>query len=163
MAKRTRSQNGRRSRAKGAQWERDVVNMLRAIYPGASRNLAQTRSAAREGPDILGTPFWCELKCGGPAAYPARAFADAVHDRNLAGSDLPVLIIGKEDRKDPYVYGRIAAVATSIGFVAPVAHPVMNARVDFALWCLEVAVTQRRGIVKALVSPDPTEPFGVSQ
>ena len=62
---RTRSQNGRRSRTKGAVFEREVAAVLRGVYPGAERCIAQSRTAAREGCDVEGTPFFIECKVGG--------------------------------------------------------------------------------------------------
>lgn len=53
--------NGKRSREKGAQGEREVAIILREFYADAKRGLAQSRSA-KEVADVTGTPWWVETK-----------------------------------------------------------------------------------------------------
>lgn len=125
---RTRSQNGRRSRAKGAQWEREVARVLAAIWPGAERNIAQSRTAAREGCDVEGTPYWVECKCGAGVDLRA-AWKQAEGDRD---ADLrPIVLVVKEDRRRPYV-----VCEASVNGVA------VLARVYFSEWvCAHLAST----------------------
>src|SRR5690606_6910545 len=53
--------SGRRSRTKGASFEREVARQLRALWPGARRGIGQARSGG-ETPDVIQTPFWIEAK-----------------------------------------------------------------------------------------------------
>ena len=102
MKPRTRSQNGRRSRAKGAAFEREVALALRGIYPGAERCIAQTRTAAREGCDVEGTPFWIECKVGGrPNVLAAmrQAKRDRVGGKGIADDVRPVLVVAQRTRE----------------------------------------------------------------
>ena len=61
---RTRSAIGRQNRARGQAFEREVAKLLRAVWPDAERNIAQARTAKREGCDVEGTPWWVECKSG---------------------------------------------------------------------------------------------------
>lgn len=99
---------GKMSRDKGAAWEREVAKMLRAAGVPAKRGLGQARSAS-EVADVQVEGWWCELKCGGPAAYPMRALdqADAAERAEWITSERgdgfrrrPVAIC-KQDRRDP--------------------------------------------------------------
>ncbi len=110
---RTRSQNGRRSRAKGAAWEREAASILRAIYPGAERNIAQTRSARREGCDIKGTPWWVECKVGANINL-KQAYGQALSD----GGD-KVLVVAKQDRREPVVYVGLEHLVAELGGTYP--------------------------------------------
>lgn len=59
---RTRAQKqGRRARRKGSNYEREVADALRALFPQAMRGIGQAR-ASGEVPDVQGTPFWIECK-----------------------------------------------------------------------------------------------------
>lgn len=93
---RTASQNARRSRSKGAAWERDLSAVLRAVYPEAARCIAQSRTAKREGCDVEGTPWWIESKVG------ARPDILGAIRQALADTDgRPVLVVTKQDRGVP--------------------------------------------------------------
>lgn len=94
---RTASQNGRRSRTKGAVFEREVAAALRGIYPGAERCIAQSRTAAREGCDVEGTPFFIECKVGGRPNVLA-AMRQARRDRGQADAR-PVLVVAQRTRE----------------------------------------------------------------
>lgn len=61
---RTRSAIGRQNRARGQAFEREVAKLLRSLWPDAERNIAQARTARREGCDVEGTPWWVECKSG---------------------------------------------------------------------------------------------------
>lgn len=55
---------GRRSRVKGATWERALANFLKGVcWEDAKRGIGQTR-AAGEVCDVEGTPLWIEAKVG---------------------------------------------------------------------------------------------------
>lgn len=50
---------GKRSREKGARGEREVVELLRPVFPLARRRCAGEESQGRRGRDLDGTPGWC--------------------------------------------------------------------------------------------------------
>ena len=52
---------GRRSRMKGADFERGMAKVMRSVWPEARRGIGQARCAS-EVPDVDGTPFWVETK-----------------------------------------------------------------------------------------------------
>jgi hypothetical protein len=54
---------GKRSRDKGANYERDIARRWResGLFPEAKRGIGQTR-AGGDVPDVDGTPFWVECK-----------------------------------------------------------------------------------------------------
>lgn len=54
---------GKRSRTKGARGEREVVELLRAIYATVKRGLTQTRGGP-DASDVEGSPYWIEVKIG---------------------------------------------------------------------------------------------------
>lgn len=49
------SKRGRNSRRKGAQFERDVANALRLVWPYARRHLENHEDDAAEGRDLMNT------------------------------------------------------------------------------------------------------------
>ena len=83
--------SGRRSRRKGAAFEREVSNLLKQIYPDARRGIGQARSGG-EVADVEGTPWWVECKrkkkCSIPAAW--RQACEATDGR-------PCLVVAKDD------------------------------------------------------------------
>lgn len=98
---------GKRSRDKGANWERKVAKILANIWPEARRNLSQSRSARREGGDILGTPFHVECKAEKRVDVNA-AWRQAQRDAfDKPGRDglypLGVVLICKSDNLPPFV------------------------------------------------------------
>ncbi len=115
---RTRSQNAKRSRSKGAAWERDLAAMLQPLWPQSDvrRNLSQSRGARREGGDILGTPFHVEAKCG---ANPDLEAALVQGERDAAGS-VPVLVVSKRDRHEPVVFTRLSTITREARHVTPI-------------------------------------------
>lgn len=92
MAKRT---PGKTAVEKGKAYERKIVNVLKAAGIECKRNVAQSRSAKREGCDIEGTPWWIELthaKAADPEAKWEQAFADQ------DGGDMrPIIVIWRRD------------------------------------------------------------------
>lgn len=83
--------SGRRSRQKGAAFERLIANMLKVLWPEAKRGLGQARSGG-EVADAEGTPWWVEAKrwkrCNIQAAY--KQAMEATDGR-------PALVITKDD------------------------------------------------------------------
>lgn len=77
-------------RRKGASFERELAARWRdsGLYPDARRNLSQSRSAAREGGDVLGTPWHVEAK---HEARPAPIAALRQGMRDAGGK--PVLVV----------------------------------------------------------------------
>ena len=51
---------GKASRDKGGRGEREAAEHMRSVFPSAQRGEPQTRGARR--PDVIGTPFWIEVK-----------------------------------------------------------------------------------------------------
>jgi hypothetical protein len=95
---RTKSQNGRRSRTKGAVFEREVSDRMRAFFPHAERNISQSRKAAREGCDVEKTPFWIECKVGSkPDVW--GAIRQARRDAKMAQDSRPCVVIAKRDNE----------------------------------------------------------------
>lgn len=109
---RTASQNGKRSRAKGHAFEREVAATFAMLYPDndVRRCIAQSRTAKREGCDVENTPFWIETKVGARGTISLdRALAQA--ERDTEGR--PVLVIAKEDRMETMVFTRLSTLAKS--------------------------------------------------
>ena len=89
--------SGRRSRRKGAQYERDLANDLILIWPNAKRGIGQTRSGG-EVPDVDGTPYWIEAKrCKRTNIHGAMKQASEATDGR------PPLAITKRDREPALV------------------------------------------------------------
>ena len=81
--------NGKRSREKGAEGEREVAILLREFYAEAKRGLAQSRSA-KEVADVTGAPWWVETKWKHVVNIHA-AVAQALE----AGEGKPILVVTK--------------------------------------------------------------------
>lgn len=80
----------KRSRIKGAAFERLVAAMLGTIWPGAKRGLGQARSGG-EVPDVDGTPYWVECK------HRHRVSVRAAYEQAREASDgRPVLLVHRE-------------------------------------------------------------------
>ena len=98
---------GKKSRDKGAAWEREVAKMLRAAGVPAKRGLGQARSAS-EVADVQVDGWWCECKVGGPARYPLKALEQAEEAwayyamRDDTGRQIKrAVAICKQDRREP--------------------------------------------------------------
>jgi hypothetical protein len=86
-------------RRKGASYEREVANRLRAQYPEARRGLSQPRNGS-EVPDVEGCPWWVEAKHRQRVNVRA-ALEQAEADRAQAGSELPPLAVCRDNgRRD---------------------------------------------------------------
>lgn len=96
---RTAQQNGKRSRTKGHQWERDLVRILQAAGIGCRRNIAQAHTARLEGCDVEDTDYWLEAKCGAKPD-PVSAYAQAERDRPDHDAR-PIVVLWKRDRREP--------------------------------------------------------------
>ena len=89
------AKTGRRSRAKGAQGERDVANELQAIYPDAARGGLLQTQYGRGAPacDVEGTPWWVEVKRG------ARPNIQGAYEQAKSDTDArPPLVVSRKDR-----------------------------------------------------------------
>lgn len=86
--------SGSTSRRKGHQFERDVANRLKPIYPDAKRGVLQCRSGS-EVADVENTPWWIECKCGARPNV-MGAYEQAVE---AAGEDpRPIAVVSHKDR-----------------------------------------------------------------
>jgi hypothetical protein len=138
VTERTKSQNGRRSRAKGHAFERWVVAELQRVGLPAERNIAQVRTAAREGCDVEGSEWWIECKVGA-APDPRAAYAQASADRDRCDEERPVVVVWKRDRHEAMAtcaLGDISDGGMWTGVVWTGAWPLVTMR--FADW-LELA------------------------
>ena len=83
--------SGRRSRTKGASFERFMAHAFQAMGYAAKRGIGQTRSGS-EVADVEGTGYWVECKrrkrCNVQAAYTQAC--EATDGR-------PVLVVTKDD------------------------------------------------------------------
>jgi hypothetical protein len=89
--------SGRRSRTKGAAFERLTARTLKPHWPEARRGIGQARSAG-EVADVQGTPFWVECKrqkrCNIQAAY--KQAQEATDGR-------PPLVVTRDDNSTTLV------------------------------------------------------------
>lgn len=103
MAKkrRTASQVGKLSRAKGKTFEQEVARALRGIYGEGVKRGWQARDGD-DAPDVDGTPFWVEAKRGRRVNYQA-ALVQVMEARESATKKkdpravLPPLVVGRDD------------------------------------------------------------------
>lgn len=84
--------SGRRSRTKGASFERWVANRLKPYYPNAKRGIGQARSSS-EVSDVEGTDFWIECKRHKKPSIPA-----AWKQAEEATDGRPLLVVTKADQ-----------------------------------------------------------------
>ena len=89
--------SGKRSRDKGARFERFVANELAAVYPTAVRGCGQYHRGSNKA-DVEGTPYWIECKVGKrPSVYGAWDQAVAT------GTDKEIVVVTKRDRDQALV------------------------------------------------------------
>ena len=86
---------GKRSRDKGAAFERRTASILKQVFPEARRGVGQTQSASN-GADVEGTAFWVECKKGQRPNIQG-AFKQAL----AAKDDRPILVVSMKDRDQP--------------------------------------------------------------
>ncbi len=101
---------GAHSRNKGNNFEREVANTLKPLFPLARRGLGQARSGG-ESPDVDGTPYWIQTKR--QKKQPNIKAAIAQGERDLSTTALndsrPVLVITKEDQESAIASMRFAS------------------------------------------------------
>lgn len=87
---------GRRSRTKGHNFERQMANVLTEIWPNARRGY-QARDSVKEAkaPDVDGTPLYIECKKG-KATNPKAGWRQA----NEHTDGRPPVCISRDDRKE---------------------------------------------------------------
>ena len=79
------------SRRKGHTFERKMAIAFRALWPDARRGLQYQDGA--ECPDVMGTPYWVECKCGKRTNIKA-----ALRQAEAASNNRqPVLVVTKDD------------------------------------------------------------------
>lgn len=84
---------GRRNRQKGAEWDREVRDILKEFYPAAKRG-KQTRGALVDNEaDVVGTGFWVECKTGSNIAW-----NQAVTQSSAEAGEKPWLVFAKCER-----------------------------------------------------------------
>lgn len=94
-AKRTKSQNARRSRQKGHQFERDVAIALRCVFPEARRQL-EYHSADANGVDIMETGHY-RFQCKKLKDYaPINRIEEVTHDPSIG--EIPVLVTAADGK-----------------------------------------------------------------
>lgn len=94
----TNPRGGAASRRKGHNFEREIARDLRKIFGEDVGRGIQTRTGTREVPDVDGTPWFIECKCGKQTNIKAalRQAAEATEGR-------PPVAICKDDRTEPVV------------------------------------------------------------
>lgn len=101
MKIRTRQAIGKQNRARGQAFERTVAKELAKVWPEARRNLSQTRTAKKEGGDILGVPMYVEVKSGKRVNLDdvwSRAFADHIRSVVRTGQTGEPIVVYKDGR-----------------------------------------------------------------
>lgn len=102
-----RSERGRRNRRKGAEYERDVANVFKLLFPDARREHGQTRDGG-DAADVEGTPFWIECTKGNASIFDkleqgmVESTREAARKRNtLSGKHhaRPVLVCSRRNGK----------------------------------------------------------------
>lgn len=89
LKKRTKKQNGKYSRRKGHQFERDIANQLKDIFPEARRQL-EYHSADANGVDIQNTESFF-FQCKKYKSYvPCTKINEIRCDRSLG--EVPILV-----------------------------------------------------------------------
>lgn len=89
-----RSRQGKRNRAKGAEFERAVATALQLIFPGARREHGQARDGD-EVPDVGCTPMWIECTKGSASIYAKLAQGEVAVKATPATQyqRLPVVVV----------------------------------------------------------------------
>jgi len=107
---------GAKSRTKGASYEREVANKMKAIWPDARRG-GHDQAGPMGRPDVDGTPYWIEAKRYArvlrSTILAAHAQADAAANR--ASDDRPTLVVTRSDREQSQAHFRVAKVRPDTG------------------------------------------------
>ena len=97
---------GARANRKGKAWERAVNRALRVLYPDRKIYRGDQRrrggSAAGEGCDNEGTPFWVEAKHWKKVNID-KALQQARDKQAERTDERPIVIIAKSDNCEPFV------------------------------------------------------------
>lgn len=96
---------GKRSRNKGAEFERAVAIALRGIWPNAKRGVGQSQTG-NNGADVEGTPFWVECKTG---KFFTLKGAIAQGEKETDGR--PVIVVSRRPHMTPLVTMRMILLA----------------------------------------------------
>jgi hypothetical protein len=88
---------GKRSRDTGKVGERFAASLLKPVYPKAARNKDQFEGAKQ--PDVLGTPFWVEVKYWKQYPNIHAALEQAVSDAKEVRDVRPIVAITKKKRE----------------------------------------------------------------
>ena len=88
--------SGKRSRNKGASFERLIANHMKTVFPSARRGVGQYQSAGN-GADVEGTDYWIECKHGKQPNIRA-AYEQARAARKENKDDRPILVVTRKDR-----------------------------------------------------------------
>lgn len=97
--------SGRRSRQKGAKFERDIAKALGTVMPGVGirRGL---QSQGEVVPDVEAPGLWVECKCGNYASkVPTAALRQA--EKASVGTSRHAVAVVRPDRKRAQVYLRV--------------------------------------------------------
>ena len=92
--------SGRKSRTKGAAWEREVARRFREAMPGCDAKRGWQQRSGAEMADVELPFFWPECKVG--KKPPIRAAMQQAYSDAEGSGRMPIVII-KEDRKRPFV------------------------------------------------------------
>lgn len=91
----SKAKGGKASRNKGHDYERDVANYLKPLYPGAKRGL-QSRDGA-EAADVEGTPLFIECKRHRKISGALTLYRKACEDAASDPEGRPAVLVLKED------------------------------------------------------------------
>ena len=93
LAKKTKSQIGKRARAKGQQFQRDIANTLAVVYCWA-KSASQYLGGKREGSDVQGTPYFVECKDTATISIP-QWWKQAEDDKKALDCDDEIALVFK--------------------------------------------------------------------
>lgn len=94
-----RSKIGRRSRTKGASYERELVHVFRSVMPGADIKRGLQSRSGSDVADVECPIFWIEAKRG-KKPNPRAALAQAI-DASQGTHKIPLAII-RDDHCDAF-------------------------------------------------------------
>ena len=107
---------GKKSRSKGAAFERETAAKLRRIWPEARRG-GHDQAGPMGRPDVDGTPYWVECK---RYAHVTRGIVKSAHKQAIqaavrACDDRAALVITRSDRAAAMVHYQVATVRPDTG------------------------------------------------
>tara|TARA_Y100001938_G_scaffold126284_1_gene178085 strand:- start:373 stop:696 length:324 start_codon:yes stop_codon:yes gene_type:complete len=91
--------SGRKSRSKGARWEREVSRTFSEAF-GVDAHRGDQRRKGSDAPDVdwRGCPWWIEAKVG-----QRPNIQKAVHQSLEATDGRTIVVVSKKDREEPLV------------------------------------------------------------